>query len=55
MAITQFFITIGFSICIPFLALYLYQDRGLSMTLVGIIILVGGLCSAISQALGGVL
>jgi len=55
MTITQFFIAIGFSICIPFLSLYLYQDRGLSMTMVGIIILVGGLCSAISQALGGVL
>ena len=55
MTITQFFIAIGFSICIPFLSLYLYQDRGLSMTSVGIIILVGGLCSAVSQALGGVL
>jgi len=55
MTITQFFIAIGFSICIPFLSLYLYQDRGLSMTMVGIIILVGGLCSAVSQALGGVL
>jgi predicted MFS family arabinose efflux permease len=53
--ITQFFIAIGFSICIPFLSLYLYQDRGISMTMVGIIILVGGLCSAGSQALGGVL
>jgi MFS family permease len=55
MTITQFFIAIGFSICIPFLSLYLYQDRGLSMTLVGLIILAGGLCSAVSQALGGVL
>jgi predicted MFS family arabinose efflux permease len=53
--IIQFFIAIGFSICVPFLSLYLYQDRGISMTMVGIIILVGGLCSAISQALGGVL
>jgi len=53
--VTQFFIAIGFSICIPFLSLYLYQDRGLSMILVGMILLVAGLCSAISQALGGVL
>jgi len=53
--IIQFFTVIGFSICIPFLSLYLYQDRGLSMTLVGVIILSAGLCSAISQALGGVL
>jgi len=53
--VTQFFIAIGFSICMPFLSLYLYQDRGLSMTLVGTILLVAGLCSAISQALGGAL
>ena len=53
--VTQFFIAIGFSICIPFLSLHLYQDRGLSMIQVGMILLVAGLCSAISQALGGVL
>ena len=52
---TQFFVAIGFSICIPFLSLYLYQDRGLSMTMVGTIILAAGLCSAASQALGGAL
>jgi len=39
----------------PFLSLYLYQDRGLSMTLVGTILLSGGLCAAVSQALGGTL
>lgn len=53
--VTQFFIAIGFSICIPFLSLYLYQDRGLSGTMVGTIILAAGLCSAASQALGGAL
>jgi predicted MFS family arabinose efflux permease len=53
--IIQFFTVIGFSICMPFLSLYLYQDRELSMTLVGIILLAGGLFSAISQALGGAL
>ena len=53
--VTQFFIAIGFSICIPFLSLHLYQDRGLSMTVVGTIILAAGLCSAASQALGGAL
>ena len=53
--VTQFFTAIGFSICMPFLSLYLYQDRGLSMTLVGMILLAAGLCSAISQALGGAL
>jgi predicted MFS family arabinose efflux permease len=53
--VIQFFTVIGFSICMPFLSLYLYQDRGLSMTLVGIILLAAGLCSAVSQALGGAL
>ena len=53
--VIQFFTVIGFSICIPFLCLYLHQDRGLSMTLVGMILLAAGLCSAISQALGGAL
>jgi len=52
---TQFFIAIGFSICIPFLSLHLYEDRGLSMTMVGTIILAAGLCSAVSQVLGGAL
>jgi MFS family permease len=55
LTVVQFFVSIGFSICIPFLVLYLNQDRGLSMTLAGTIILAGGLCSALSQALGGVL
>ena len=55
MAVIRFFTAIGFSICIPFLCLYLYQGRGLSMTLVGMIILAGGLCSAVTQALGGAL
>jgi MFS family permease len=53
--VIQFFTVIGFSICMPFLSLYLYQDRGLSMTLVGLILLAAGLCSAVSQALGGAL
>jgi MFS family permease len=55
LTVVHFFVSIGFSICIPFLCLYFYQDRGLSMTVAGIIILTGGLCSALSQALGGVL
>jgi len=53
--VIQFFTVIGFSICMPFLSLYLYQDRGLSMTMVGVILLAAGLCSAVSQALGGAL
>ncbi len=55
MAAVQLVMATGFSICIPFLALYLYQDRGLSMTLVGLIILGAGLCSAVTQAFGGAL
>lgn len=53
--IIQFFTVIGFSICMPFLSLYLYQDRGLSMTMVGTILLGAGLCSAVGQAFGGAL
>jgi MFS family permease len=53
--VIQFFTVIGFSICMPFLSLHLYQDRGLSMTQVGLILLAAGLCSAVSQALGGAL
>ena len=53
--IVQFFTVIGFSICLPFLSLYLYQDRGLSMTMVGMMLLAAGLCSAVTQALGGAL
>ncbi|MFO7773177.1 MAG: MFS transporter [Dehalococcoidia bacterium] len=54
-AAIKFFTVIGFSICMPFLSLHLYQDRGLSMTMVGIILLTSGLFSAVSQVLGGVL
>jgi len=54
-SIIEFFRAIGWSVCIPFLSLYLYQDRGLSMTLVGVILLAGGLCSAVSQVFGGAL
>ena len=43
----------GFSISLPFLSLYLYQQRGLSMTVVGLLILVTGLCSAGAQLAGG--
>ena len=43
----------GFSIVIPFLSLYLYQDRGLPMTTVGSIMMVAGFCSAGSHIIGG--
>ncbi|MBI2829810.1 MAG: MFS transporter [Chloroflexi bacterium] len=53
--VVAFLTSAGFSLSIPFLALYLHQQRGLSMTLVGSIILVTGLCSAITQMFGGAL
>jgi MFS family permease len=43
----------GFSITIPFLSLYLFQDRGLSMTIVGSIMMAAGLFSAIAHIIGG--
>jgi MFS family permease len=45
----------GFSISLPFIALYLHKDRGLSMTAVGFIILIGGLISALLQIYAGAL
>jgi len=46
------FITIGFSIALPFLALYLYKERGIPMSLVGMIFLIGGLCTAATNVIG---
>ena len=46
-------LAIGSSISIPFIALYLHQERGLSMTSVGLILLLGGVASAIAQVAGG--
>ncbi|MCJ7769774.1 MAG: MFS transporter [Dehalococcoidales bacterium] len=43
----------GFSITIPFLSLYLFQDRGLTMTVVGIIMMAAGLFAALAHVLGG--
>jgi MFS family permease len=45
----------GFSICLPFLPLYLHQERGLVMTLIGVFFLIGGICSSTTQIVGGVL
>jgi len=45
----------GFSLSLPFLSLYLYQERGVPMTVVGTIILISGLCSAVTQVFGGVI
>ena len=43
----------GFSITIPFLSLYLFQYRGLSMTVVGTIMMVAGLFAALAHVIGG--
>ena len=45
----------GFSTCVPFLSLYLYQERGIAMTLVGTAFLASGLISAVTQIIGGYL
>jgi MFS family permease len=55
MAAVDTFVTIGFSIALPFLALYLHTERGLSMSVVGTLFLVSGLCTAMTNVLGGML
>jgi len=55
MMVVDLFVTIGFSIALPFLALYLYDERDLPMSLVGTIFLVSGLCTAGTNMLGGML
>jgi MFS family permease len=52
---TQLFASAGFSICLPFFALYLHQERGLPMTLIGTLYLISGICSSATQMIGGVL
>jgi MFS family permease len=52
---TQLFASAGFSICLPFLPLYLHQERGLPMTLIGTLLLISGICSSTTQMIGGVL
>ncbi|MDP2918596.1 MAG: MFS transporter [Dehalococcoidia bacterium] len=49
------FITIGFSIALPFLALYLHKERGLPMSVVGMLFLISGLCTAATNIYGGIL
>ena len=45
--------SISFSVSLPFLALYLYQDRGISMSLVGVIMLASGGIAAAAQLFAG--
>jgi MFS family permease len=43
----------GFALSMPFLALYLFENRGVDMAHVGIIMLISGLCSAVAQLFAG--
>ena len=52
-AILNLLTAAGFSLSIPFLSLYLYQERHISMTLVGVIILIGGVFCAVTHVVGG--
>jgi MFS family permease len=45
----------GFSIVSPFLALYMNQELGVSMTLVGLVLLVAGVAGAAGSFIGGVI
>ncbi len=45
----------GFSISFTYLPLYLYQERNISMTSVGLIIMISGILSGFCQILGGML
>lgn len=45
--------SISVSISLPFLALYLYEKRGVSMSLVGVIMLISGTISALAQLFAG--
>ncbi|MDW7967638.1 MAG: MFS transporter, partial [Thermoanaerobaculum sp.] len=49
----QLLASAGFSLALPFLALYLVQQRGVSMSLVGTVMLGAAFASALGQFLGG--
>jgi MFS family permease len=55
LTIIGFINSAGFSLSLPYVALYLNQDRGISMTVVGLIILTTGLLSAVVQLVSGAL
>src|SRR5262245_61779124 len=45
--------TMGFSIVMPFLAMYLVEKRGASGATFGMVYLVSGLCAALGNAVAG--
>ena len=51
--IGRLFASTGFSIVIPFLALYLHGTRGYAMSAVGLVFFVGALTGAAGQIVGG--
>jgi MFS family permease len=53
--ITGFLNSAAFSISLPFISLYLHENRHVSMTVVGLIILLGGALSAVVQLYAGAL
>jgi len=55
LTIIGFINSAGFSLSLPYVALYLNQDRGIPMTVVGLIILMTGLLSAVVQLTSGAL
>ena len=55
LTIIGFINSAGFSLSLPYIALYLNQNRGISMTAVGLIILLTGLISAAVQLASGAL
>ncbi|MGC9529500.1 MAG: MFS transporter [Candidatus Bipolaricaulaceae bacterium] len=50
---TQLITAAGFSISLPFLSLYLHQQRGLSMTVVGLIMMISAVVAAVARLAGG--
>ncbi len=53
--ISQLIVAIGFSVVMPFLAIYLHDKLGVAMSLVGIVFLLGAIMAAMGQLLGGTL
>ena len=47
--------SMGFSIAFTYLSLYLYQQRHISMTMVGLVILISGIIAGVFQVIGGIL
>jgi len=53
LVLSQLITSAGFSIALPFIALYLHRDRGVAMTVVGAIALANGVVSAVGRVVGG--